>query len=371
MKKIRNKIQEEKGITLIALVITIIVLIILAGVSINLVLGENGIIKKAQYAKSEYEKGAINDLIMLNQMVDYMDGLEGSKSEKVDLSNKLSLWYGDSIMVGLHNTRKVTNSYGVEVPAGIPDYYRDLAGSNVTKTLNFAVAGTTISNNSPNDLHIEKVISLTSLGEEANNVELVVLDGGGNDILAYEAGAYDSSLMKNIGTATDTTSDTVINDFRKIIKLIKEKFPNAKILYVHPLSLDQTAIEMQTLKNYGVYDHTVEEINEEYHTDFKTMKDVRLALLRAPEYATTQQEARSMANRMLARAEGLYRELPIVCKELGVEYLDLSSIIEQNRDESDNNSYVNDTDKLHITHEGYTELAPHIERKVREMFEKK
>ena len=39
------KTKEMKGITLIALVITIVVLMILAGVSINTVLGDDGIIK--------------------------------------------------------------------------------------------------------------------------------------------------------------------------------------------------------------------------------------------------------------------------------------------------------------------------------------
>ena len=41
---------KNKGITLIALVITIIVLLILAGVTINLTLGENGIFKTAEMA---------------------------------------------------------------------------------------------------------------------------------------------------------------------------------------------------------------------------------------------------------------------------------------------------------------------------------
>ena len=45
------KTKNNKGITLVALVVTIIILIILAGVSINLVLGENGILKKASTAK--------------------------------------------------------------------------------------------------------------------------------------------------------------------------------------------------------------------------------------------------------------------------------------------------------------------------------
>jgi len=46
--------KRNKGITLIALVFTIVILIILAGVAISLSLGENGIFSKAQQAKQEY-----------------------------------------------------------------------------------------------------------------------------------------------------------------------------------------------------------------------------------------------------------------------------------------------------------------------------
>ena len=52
MKKF-NK-SNNLGITLIALIITIIILIILAGVTINLSIGENGLFSKAKYAKEEY-----------------------------------------------------------------------------------------------------------------------------------------------------------------------------------------------------------------------------------------------------------------------------------------------------------------------------
>ena len=51
-KKIR--IQENKAITLIALIITIIVLIILAGVAINLSFGQNGLVTRAKTARQEY-----------------------------------------------------------------------------------------------------------------------------------------------------------------------------------------------------------------------------------------------------------------------------------------------------------------------------
>ena len=53
--------KKQKGITLIALVITIIVLLILAGISINLVVGENGILKQAQNAVSSQKAGAAKE----------------------------------------------------------------------------------------------------------------------------------------------------------------------------------------------------------------------------------------------------------------------------------------------------------------------
>ena len=53
--KLNIKTKDKNGITLVALVVTIIVLILLAGVSINLVIGNNGIITKAQVAKTSTE----------------------------------------------------------------------------------------------------------------------------------------------------------------------------------------------------------------------------------------------------------------------------------------------------------------------------
>jgi flagellar basal body-associated protein FliL len=52
MKKIKGK---NKGITLIALIVTIIVLLILAGVSIAMLTGENGILNRASYAVIQTE----------------------------------------------------------------------------------------------------------------------------------------------------------------------------------------------------------------------------------------------------------------------------------------------------------------------------
>ena len=68
------KIKEMKGITLVALVVTIVVLLILAGVSINLVLGNNGIIDKAKEAQRKSAEATQNDLKGMNGLVSEMEG---------------------------------------------------------------------------------------------------------------------------------------------------------------------------------------------------------------------------------------------------------------------------------------------------------
>ena len=70
LNKEKNKIMQRntKGITLIALVVTVIVLIILAGVSISLVLGENGIVNKAKKAKENTELAKTEEETMLNDL---------------------------------------------------------------------------------------------------------------------------------------------------------------------------------------------------------------------------------------------------------------------------------------------------------------
>ena len=57
--------MKEKGITLIALVITIIVLLILAGVSISMLTGDNGILTQAQRAKEMTEASSEEEYIQL------------------------------------------------------------------------------------------------------------------------------------------------------------------------------------------------------------------------------------------------------------------------------------------------------------------
>ena len=72
--------KNSKGITLVALVVTIIVLIILAGISINLTLGNNGIITIAKKAKENVEIAKIEEEKQLNELYTQLEAEGGNSS---------------------------------------------------------------------------------------------------------------------------------------------------------------------------------------------------------------------------------------------------------------------------------------------------
>ena len=90
MKKMRN----QKGITLVALVVTIIVLIILSGISINLLLGENGLITKAQEAKKQQKIAEIKEKISLELASAETDAIIRNESLEEEQLNDIVSKYG-------------------------------------------------------------------------------------------------------------------------------------------------------------------------------------------------------------------------------------------------------------------------------------
>ena len=64
----KTNTRKERGITLIALVVTLITLLILAGITITTLFGENGIINKAQKAKEETQNAMIKEGEVLQNM---------------------------------------------------------------------------------------------------------------------------------------------------------------------------------------------------------------------------------------------------------------------------------------------------------------
>ena len=92
-------LKKQKGITLVALVVTIVVLLIIAGVSINLVLGDNGIVKKAQEAKRKSGEASQNDLTSMNELAkeleDVIDGTGNNDNESKFMKENTKVTYPD------------------------------------------------------------------------------------------------------------------------------------------------------------------------------------------------------------------------------------------------------------------------------------
>ena len=118
MKNLKN--SRQKGITLIALVVTIVVLIILATVSILAVFGDNGIIARAQKAKDTHEKGKADETNTLDDYAsyigNYLDGKGGSSGGDDTTLEPAELptgWDGNKV-----NPIKSDDNVVVPVPKG-------------------------------------------------------------------------------------------------------------------------------------------------------------------------------------------------------------------------------------------------------------
>ena len=93
-------LKSDKAITLVAIIITIIILLILAGVSLTLVLGENGLIDKAKASVNKYQMASEVEQEQLENIEEYMDTYDlanGGKSKTIkylgfpDYTNRIAL----------------------------------------------------------------------------------------------------------------------------------------------------------------------------------------------------------------------------------------------------------------------------------------
>ena len=92
-----RKIKTNKGITLIALVITIIVLLILAGVTIAMLTGDNGILTKANNSKNETAKATAKEKVQTEVMASYgTDGKINLDQLNKNLQNISGIKYNGS-----------------------------------------------------------------------------------------------------------------------------------------------------------------------------------------------------------------------------------------------------------------------------------
>lgn len=127
--KERKLCSSNYGITLIALVVTIIVLLILAGITITTVLGDNGVIELAKQAKKETVVATVKeaiDIAKLSKSLEKEDGLITEDELKEILENYGEIIYDESgeIIEGI-----IENQEGYEVL--LPDIMDGVINQNI------------------------------------------------------------------------------------------------------------------------------------------------------------------------------------------------------------------------------------------------
>jgi hypothetical protein len=124
MKRMDRK--NKRGITLVALVITIIVLLILAGITISLTIGEGGIITIAQQAGKNYVQASTDEQIELSDLTDYLNAKTTAVGEKVaDITKTTTTEDGEETMLIIG--QKISDGTGSTVP--VPDGFYYVGGT--------------------------------------------------------------------------------------------------------------------------------------------------------------------------------------------------------------------------------------------------
>ena len=134
MKDQRNYLRE-RGITLIALVVTIVVLLILAGVTINAVFSDSGIIKKAQEAQNKANESVQKDMEQINALENWLNENTGESNKEVNISTLVG-------KEAVTKNTKAVDAYGNKIT--IPKGFKVLAHGTAAGSATYTYSGDNI-----------------------------------------------------------------------------------------------------------------------------------------------------------------------------------------------------------------------------------
>ena len=166
--KTNNK-RAEKGITLIALVVTIVVLLILAGVSLNAIFGENGIIKRAKDAQNKMDQATQNDLNAINELNDWLYEIRGESKPVTNPYDPNGWTMAYVCNNGIWNDTPLISANGDTIPEGtqiVAKFYA--TGEKITPSVE-EVLGATIPESDEYKVVIEGNGEIGPLGDKEGN----------------------------------------------------------------------------------------------------------------------------------------------------------------------------------------------------------
>lgn len=223
-----------------------------------------------------------------------------------ELNGKTIAILGDSLMEGHGNDSKSFEYYFKEI---LPD----------SKIINNSRSGCTITDNTGND----DIILINQVRNLKGYPDIILFNGGANDIIGYGLGFNDVNLKKEIGRVNEdinkmSNPDTVIGDLEEAIVEMQTKFPEAQICYLQVFLIDKPTIDTITL-------------DESVKPDMEIRRDL------------------------------LYEQIKVLCKKRNIHYIDVSDKFEGK------GTIYRQQDGIHLKEEGYQMIIHYIIEKLKEI----
>ena len=223
-------LKGKKGITLVALVITIVILLILAGIALNLTIGENGLIKKAKEITVESEKAEVYEQINLatlsGEIEHHANGTDRITAYKSALLSEVDGIDGNSLTDNGSNliTGTVTKSSGKTYDFSVP----------------VPVTEITIAE------HVERVLEVTPIYAKLYNDGTLILSSSNYTDTS-------KTLTNDFGLVVDKSSsnywsESPYNEQVTTVKFYDEIVPSTTAFYFTGLSNLESFVNMRYLE---------------------------------------------------------------------------------------------------------------------------
>lgn len=222
------------------------------------------------------------------------------------LDGKTIAFLGDSLIQGHGNDSKSFEYYFSE---SLPN----------SKIINNSKSGCTITDNTGTD----DIVLINQVKNLKGNPDVIVFNGGANDIIGYGLGFNDNSLKKEIGIVDENPNaisdqSTVIGDLEEAIVELQNRFPEAKLCYLQMFLIDDETIDVITLDG-------------------------------------------SVKPEMRERRDNLETQIQVLCKKRGVNYIDVSDKF------AGKGTIYRQNDGIHLKEEGYQLISHYILEKLEEI----
>jgi flagellar basal body-associated protein FliL len=285
--------KRERGITLIALVVTIVVLLILAGVSINALFGNNGIIEKAKEAQNKMDKATENDQKEINELTNWLDnqvnGTTGGGTTGGDANPSTTPKISTLVGTVVDKNTKAEDAYGNKIT--IPKGFKVVAHGTVAGSATYTYSGDNIP-----AVQDGIVIENGTDGNQFVWVPVGTIKNKNNTTNTITLGRYSSFTATNgvytpaqVASVENCTQEVTINTYFKELSTFRENCPDVRNTKVIDI--------IKTLKEYNlnitIYDPWAnpEEVKHEYGVEVvnelpKEKFDTAILAVAHKEFAT-------------------------------------------------------------------------------------